>query len=458
MSTSIPDRSITPGPGPLRPFDFPPIDRFALGNGLPVLFAPTGGLPVTTFTLLLPAGALREAPEARGLATLTGALLESGARDLTAYEIAERIESIGVRIGVGTSWEVSHLQVTALTERLGEAVELIGELVRAPTFPETEFERLKEQQLAGIVQRRADPRGLANEFASYYIFGPESPFARPITGIPTTVGPLTRERVADFHQSSYTPRQGSLIAAGSASAEQLRMIGEECFGDWQGPEPLPLPDAESARADSVRILLLARPGAVQSEIRIGHLGVARNTPDYFPLLVMNTILGGAFSSRLNLNLREKHGFTYGASSRFVMRKWPGPFLVSTAVQTEVTGAAVREIMTEIERMRDTPVTAAELNNARQYVAGTFPLALQTTDGVASRLADLAIHDLPDRFLYEFAERVLAVGAEEIMTVARSHLHPKQVMILVVGDPEVVRPQLDSLQLGAVEVVEIEAAA
>ncbi|MEX0912697.1 MAG: pitrilysin family protein [Gemmatimonadota bacterium] len=452
MTTSVVDRSVPPPPGALRPFQFPPIERFELASGLPVVFSKTDGLPVVTFSLLLPAGALREDWRHAGLATLTGSLLESGTRRSDAAEIARKLETLGVRVNVGTSWEVSHVDFTVVPERAEAAAQIVSELVTESTFPEDEVERIRNEQLAAILQRRAEPRGLANEMAARFIFASDSPFSRPLAGTVSTVSALGRGDAADFHKRAFTPQSSTLVVAGNVPLDAARKSAGSAFGAWTGGDPVQAKGGVAPRQDGVHLVLVERPGAVQSEIRIGHVGVPRNVPDYFPILVMNTILGGAFSSRLNMNLREKHGFTYGVRSSFVMRRMPGPFIVSTAVQTEVTGSAVSEILGELRRMRDTPVAAAELTDARQYVAGTFPLRLQTTDGVASRLAELVIYGLPDSYLDEFAERVLAVDEAEVLEAAQRRLHPDGVTILVVGDPAKVRPQLDALDLGPVEVV------
>jgi zinc protease len=452
VSAVIIDRSRAPEPGELRPFEFPPIERFTLSNGLPVCFSRTGGLPVATITLLLPGGALRESPTAAGVATLTGSLLESGTDKLAGPEISERLERLGVRLQVGTSWEVSHCEFTTLTSMVGPAVELVASLVQSPSFPHGEVIRLRNQQVAGILQRRAEPRGFANELASRFIFSPESPFSRPLGGLSATVGALTREDVEAYHNTYFSSAGAALVVAGNIEPEQVRDQVEAVFGSWRG-DPLPMLDVTvRPRSSRLEAVIIDRPGAVQSEIRIGHLGVPRNIPDYFPITVMNTILGGAFSSRLNLNLREKHGFTYGVRSNFVMRRRPGPFLVSTAVQTEVTGAAIREILSELSRIRETEVRPDELEDARQYVAGTFPLPLQTTDGVAARLSELIIYDLPDSYLEEFGQRTLSVSSDDVLRAARQYLDPDSATILVLGDATRVRKQLDELGIPAIEVI------
>lgn len=457
MRTAL-DRSITPPPGPLRPFEFGEIRTFTLGNGIPVLFRKTDGMPVTTVSVIQPSGAIREDAGQAGLATLTGHLLESGTDRMTAPRIAEALESLGVRLNVSTSWEVSSVDVTALTSRVGEGLDLAAHLITQSNFPESEVARLRDQQLTGILQRRADPGQLASEMSNRYIFAPDSPFSRPASGTPETVGSLTRSDVVAYHRNAFTPRGAAIVVAGNIDEEAAREVAERAFGRWDGDPPPAQAGVARPREPGGQVVIVDRPGSVQSEIRIGHIGVPRNTPDFFPLLVMNTILGGAFSSRLNLNLREKHGFTYGVSSAFVMRRQPGPFVVATAVQTEVTGAAIREIHLELNRIREETVTGPELTDARNYLAGTFPLRLQTTDGVASRLAELLIYDLPHSYVDEYAERVLAVSDGEVLAVARDRIHPDQMTVLVVGDAAMVRPQVEALELGPIEVVSGEGVA
>ncbi|MDR0788499.1 MAG: insulinase family protein [Gemmatimonadota bacterium] len=455
MSDRTLDRSVVPAPGVLRPARFPEIHRFDLSNGVPVWFCETDGMPVTTVRVLHPSGAIREDASRAGLATLTGNLLESGTTRLTALEIARTLESYGVRVGTSTSWEVGSVDVTSLTRNLEAVVGIMAELMTDSVFPETEVARLRHEQLAAIRQRRADPRHLADEIINRFIFAEGTPFVRPASGTPETVSAITRNDVVDFHQRTFTPTGAAVVVVGKLDPARARDLAEEAFGGWSGGPPPPASGVARAREPGVQVVVVDRPGSVQSEIRVGHLGVARNTPDFFPIAVMNTILGGAFSSRLNLNLREKHGFTYGVNSSFVMRRQPGPFTVATAVQTEVTGAAVREIVRELNHIREELVTDPELTDARNYLAGTYPLRLQTTDGVASRLSELFIYDLPHRYVDEFPEQVLAVTRERVLSAAVEHLRPDDLTILAVGDASVVGSQLEELGLAPVEVISAE---
>lgn len=459
MSTSMsasPDaadfRATAPGPGPLRPFHFPPIERGSLGNGLPLLSARTDGFPVVTLGLLVPAGGIHESPERAGLASLTSALLESGAAGRSAAEIADTMELLGVQLSVSTGWDVTQVELTGLASQMSDAADVLADLVRAPTFPSQEVERIRGQQLAAITQRRAEPRGLANELVSRWIFSPETPFSRPLSGSPATLEGLTLQDVAAFHAQQYSPYGSSVVVVGALDGDAAHELANRAFGGWVGAAPSNPVVSVEPRARERRLVIVDRPGSVQSEIRVGQVGLQRSTPDFFPVLVMNAILGGAFTSRLNLNLRERQGFTYGVSSAFAMRREPGPFLISTAVQTEVTAAALTEIQREIHDLRAGPIRPEEVEDARNYLAGVFPLRLQTTDGVASRLAELALYDLPRDYFDSYRDRILDVSVSHVQRVAIEHLHPEEMVAVIVGDAAKIRASLEALDFGPVEVV------
>lgn len=449
------DRSSPPAPGPLRPFRFPAIVRFELSNGLPVLFAASEGFGVATMSVIMDAGGVHDGRDKAGLASLAADLLESGAGPRSAVQIADEIERLGLQLGAAASWDATHVELTGLTSTMRAGAEVVSDLVRRPAFPEAEVERIRHEQLAGIVQRRAEPRGLANEMATRFIFSDDSPFALPLTGTTDSVEGLTRSDVASFHASRFSPGTATVVIAGDLSVDEAKRLAEEGFGSWAGPSAPPIEAEVAPRFEQTRVVLVDRPGAVQSELRVGHVGVERATPDFFPIVVMNAILGGAFSSRLNMSLRERHGFTYGVTSSFIMRREPGPFLISTAVQTEVTAAALTEIFNEMRRIREAPVRQNELVDARNYLAGTFPLRLQTTDGLASRLAEIAIHDLPIDYFDGYRDCVLRVTDEEVLRAAREYVDPERATVVIVGDASVIRSSIESLDLGPVDVVDAE---
>jgi zinc protease len=408
---------------------------------------------VVSLSVLLEGGGIHEPEENAGLSVLTNSLLESGAGSHSAAEIAEKIESLGIQLGVGSSWDFAHLDVTGIRSSIPSAFDVVGELIREPTFPESEVERLRGEQLASILQRRAEPRGLANEYAARFIFSAQTPFSRPLSGTRRTVEKLTREEITAFHSQRFTPRGSAVVIAGEIELQEAVDLASSRLADWSRPASQLPEKVVQPRSTSATVVIVDRPGSVQSEIRVGHLGVDRAAPDYYAILVMNAILGGAFSSRLNLNLRERHGFTYGVSSSFVMRRQPGPFLVSTAVQTEVTAAALGEILHEVRSIREEPVSEAEIGDARAYLAGTFPLALQTTSGVASRLAEIAAYGLPLDYFRDYRERLLAIDRDAALNAARDRLHPDSAAVVIVGDASKIQSSIEALGLAEIQIID-----
>ena len=451
MSALVRDQA--PAPGRLRPFEFPQATREELPNGLALLHARHGSLPLVTLSLVLNAGGTEEPDERGGLAYMTANALSSGTQTRSADEIAWAIESLGIHLETQASWDAAFIRMTAPTGRLDEAAGLFADVTRRPSFPVEEITRLREQQLAGIVQRRKQPGTLAGDAAARVIFDPAVPWARPLVGTNGTVEPLARTHVEKFYRARYTPAGASLIVVGDIDRATARALAERWFGDWSGPRAPRRTFVTSSALDGTTIVVVDRPGAVQSEIRIGDVGVERTTPDYFPLLVMNTVLGGSFTSRLNMNLREKNGFTYGVRSGFTMRRSPGPFLVQTAVANDVTARAIEETLGEIARLRDGGATEDELANARDYLGGVLPLQLQTTAQLAARLDDIAVYDLPVDWYRDYRMRVAAVSGADVVRVAREHLRPDRFGIVVVGAAAQIVPDLEKLGLGEIGVVE-----
>ena len=443
------DRAVPPAPVPLRPFHVPDVHRRTLSNGLKVLVAESHDLPVVSFGVLLPAGAAVEEDARAGLAVLTGDLLESGAGGRSGARIAEELEGLGVLQDSAVSWDSTHVGFTALRSTLEPAAEILADLLLRPAFPEDEVARLRTERLAAIAQRRSSPGTLANEVALRFIYARGSPYARSLGGVPESVEGLTRQDVREFHATRYLPAGATVIAAGDLSADEAAGLAERAFGGWVGAPAAGGEGENRANPGGAGIVLVDRPGSVQAEIRVGHVGISRADPDFFAVTIMNQVVGGAFSSRLNLNLRERHGFTYGVSSSFAPRRGPGPFLVSTAVQTEVTGPAVMEILRELRGMREGPVTQEEMDDTRSYLAGVFPLRLETTTGIATRLAQLALYGLPDDYFDHYRERILEVSAEDVLRAARAHLRPDDLSIVVVGDASALRGPLEALGIGEV---------
>ncbi|HEX6939734.1 MAG TPA: pitrilysin family protein [Longimicrobiales bacterium] len=444
-------RDQPPAPAPIRPLAFPRIERHRLDNGLAVLAARHGDLPLVTAQLVLDAGAAGDPARKAGLAQLTTDALETGTRTRSAGALAWALERLGIELGSAASWDAAALHITVPRERLEAALELFADIARHPAFPENEVERLRDEQLASILQRRKEPRALANDMAAHFIFAPDVPYARPLIGTTASVEALTRDDIEAFYRTHYLPNAASLLFVGDIDAEHARALADRYFGDWPAGQP-ETPEFDVVPGVETRtIFVVDRPGSVQSEIRIGDVGVARHHEDYFPLLVMNTILGGAFTSRLNMSLRERHGFTYGASSTFAFRRRPGPFIVQAAVATDVTARAVHEALNEMSALRDNGATEQEVAAARDYLRGILPLQLQTTEQLASRLADIVIYDLPDDYFQLYRDRIAAVSPEDVHRVAREHLRLDRLAIVVVGDAGRITPDLEALGVGPVVV-------
>ena len=445
------DRTVPPAPGPLRDFSFPGVTRHALENGLPVEVARIPHLPVATAFLVLPAG---EAvlPEARaGQAVLAGDALEGGTEDRSGIELAEALEGIGADLDVTTGWNATTVSLSCLADRFAEGLTLLGEMVLRPAFPTAEVERMREQHLARIRQREMDPGALASDHFAGFVYADGEPYGRRLLGTPASVEDVGPDTLRGLAEALYRPRGSGLVVAGDVEDREVLEATERIFGDWAGAPPPQVDPAGEPRSRDRRILVVDRPGAVQSEIRIGHPGAPRAVRGYAALVVANAVLGGVFSSRLNLNLREKHGFTYGVRARFSYRRGPGPFTIGTAVDTGVTADAVREAVTEAERYVAEGPTAEEVSSARDYLAGVFPLQLESTRQVASRVAELLIYGLPKDTWATHRDRIRSVDREAALAAARTHIRPGEFQITVVGDAETVAPALDALELGPVEV-------
>jgi zinc protease len=443
-----------PEPGPVRAYDFPVINDDRIGNeGLRVLSAGHGDLPLVTAHLVLDAGAAAEPPELEGVARLTANAMDAGTRDRNADELAWALERLGVELETGTGWDAGHLALTVPSDRLEPALALFAEVVRRPAFPADQVDRLRDEQLAGILQRRKEPRALGDDMATRYIFAEGVPYGRPVIGRDDPVRSLTADQVAGFYEARYRPGSAAIVFTGDITAERAAQLARSHFGDWDTGSAGSASLTVEPRVDATTIFVVDRPGSVQSEIRIGDVGVERAHPDYFPLIVFNTILGGAFTSRLNMNLRERHGFTYGVNSSFAFRRQPGPFSVSAAVATDVTARAVEEALAEMRGIHDDGVTAQELDAARDYLRGVLPLTLQTTGQLAGRIAEIAVFDLPLDYFEQYRRRIADVDAADVARVARERLRLDRLAIVVVGDADQITGPLQDLDVGPVQVVD-----
>lgn len=454
MSNTL-DRTRAPAPTAVRPFDFPGVHRQRLdGDDSPeLLVARRGELPLVTIDLVVEGGAAAEAPDRSGIARLTASALEAGTTSRDEEDLAWELESLGIQLSTAAGWDAASVEMTVHGDRLEPALELLAELVRRPSFPDDAVARMRDQQLAEILQRRKEPRALASDAAARFIFGRDVPYGRSLVGTESSVAGLDPAALRSFHQERYRGGSAALILAGAVQPDRAQDLAARHFGDWRGAAPPAHAFEVTPRVESTTIFIVDRPGSVQSEIRLGHVGVERAHADYFPLLVMNTILGGAFTSRLNMSLRERHGFTYGARSAFAFRRRPGPFSIDVAVASEVTGRAIQEAYREIHGLREEGPTRQELDSARDYLRGVLPLRLETTQQLASRVAELVVYELPAGYFDGYRDRIAAVTADQVRRVAREAVRPDAMAVVVVGDADRIRSDLEGLELGPVEVHE-----
>lgn len=447
------NRDAAPPPGPVRPYRFPPVAGERLGNGMAVRLVSAMPSPIVTAMAVLRAGETA-APHGRGgLAVLAGDGLAGGTARLSSRELAWALEDIGASFGAVTGWDSTTVAVSCQAEHLPRAMPLLAEMVRSPAFEPEEFDRYRAQRLATAAQRRMDPAALAADWHARFVFAEGGTYARPVSGTEASIGRVEAGHAREFTGARYGPGEAALVMVGDLETSEALGVAEPGWGDWHR-EVAPVPEPEAAprrRTRSAHVIHL--PGSVQSRIRVGHMGVHRGVEDYFALVVLNLVLGGSFSSRLNLNLRERRGYTYGVRSSFAPRRGPGPFAVSTAVENRVTGAAVGEIFGEIETLVDAGPTREEAEAATSYLAGVFPLRLETTGQIASRIAEMVVFDLPEDYYRRYRDRVREVTAGQAAEAAGRHIRPAELCTVVVGDADAVVPQLEGLGIGPVTVHE-----
>ena len=444
-----------PSPAPPRPYAFPRFERRVLPNGLALVVAPVRKLPVVSVLAVVEAGADADPEGKEGLAQLTARALVEGTADLDGAALTDRLERLGTALDASADWDAAVARMTVLSSRLGEALALMGQVLAAPAFPEREVERLKAERLADLLQLRTEPRGLADEMFDRFVYAADARYARPDGGSEASVRGITRDDVARFYAARYRAGATTLVIAGDVSMDDAARLVGDSLGHWAGAAPPRPAAADRAQATGRRVHVIAKAEAPQSELRVGHVGLPRAHPDFFPAMVMNAILGGLFSSRINLNLREAHAYTYGAYSGFDWRRGAGPFAVSTAVASDVTAAALGETLKEIDGMRAAPVTEAELSLATSYLDGVFPIRYETTAAIAAALANLHIYGLGADYFDRYRERVRRVTAAEVHEAAQRHLHPERLQVVVVGDPAAVRAPLEALGVGPVAVYDAE---
>jgi len=443
-------RAVAPKPGPDRPLHLPTPTSFTLPNGLTVLFVPGTAMPIVSASLVVKTGGDANPLDKPGLASLMNAMLTQGTTSRSALQIADDSAQLGASLGAGSTKDESNASVQSLRKNFPAALDLLADVVLHPNFPPAELERQRASRLGDLVQAQDDPNTVASAAAEAALYGPMHAYGFIELGTAASAKAMTREDLVGFWQKSFVPNNAALVVSGAISEADLRALVEKAFGGWpKGTAAGPAPGT-MLMPSSARLSVVDTPHAPQSQVLVGEIGVPRSAPDYASDQVMNLILGGLFSSRINLNLREDHGYTYGAFSQFLFRKGPGPFFIGSAVRTDVTAPAIAEIFKEAHRMIDTPVTDAELTMGRDALVRSLPADFETSGGTTGSVGDLFVYELGLDFYSRFPATVAAVNAASVQAAAKAHLHPDKMIVVVVGDRAVIEPGLAKLGLGPEE--------
>jgi predicted Zn-dependent peptidase len=439
--------------GPAPSLKLPPITKRTLSNGLQVWVMGVHKVPTVHVELAIRTGTGADPAGKFGLASLTADMLDEGAGSRSALQISDEIDYLGASLETAAGADATFVELHVPVARLGDALPIMADVVLHPTFPDAELKRLREERLATLLEMEDDPEQLITVAFPRVVFGQQHRYGSPALGTAASLKSLTVADLKSFHAAQFNPSNAVVVVAGDVTAETVVPQIERALGSWKSPAPAkvtPVPQATQLTAR--RIYLIDKPGAAQSQIRIGWVGVARSTPDFFPLRVLNTILGEAFTSRLNNNLREVHGYAYGASSRFDMRVSAGAFYAAAGVQTDKTSEAVKEFFNELARIHE-PVAADELEKAKNYLALLMPRNFETTRGTADALAQAWVYDLPADYYATYADRVRAVTAADVRRVADKYIQPDKLAVVVVGDRKTIEPGLRALNLGPLTIVE-----
>jgi zinc protease len=437
------DRTTAPPPGAPRPYHFPQVTRRTLDNGLKILVAESHNAPLVSFRALVRSGADQDSAETAGLASMTAELLDEGAGERDGVQIAEDAGLLGASLATGADWDASYISMDVLSRNVDPSVDIFADVVRRPAFPDDELERVRTERLMELLQQRNEPAAIAGKRFANLLYG-SGAYGNSVTGNPDSIGRLTGETIRRFYETNYAPNNAAVVVAGDIDAQRAVDHMERAFASWESRPESIRPVIAPSSVESNRIYLIDRPSAVQSEIRIGHVGVARSTEDYFPLSIMNALLGGVFNSRINLNLRERHGYTYGARSTFAFRRQAGPFVVSAPVRNEVTRESIDEVLSELRRIRTGDVETSELDDTKNYLIGVFPAMVQTASDVAGRLLDMELYGLPQDYFDRYRENIGAVTKDDVERVAAKYIDPDRMLIVVVGNAAQIREPLGNL--------------
>jgi len=432
----------------------PRAEEAKLPNGLQIVLLPSTKVPTFNMQMVFLTGGVSDPADYHGLASFTAGLLREGTAKRSTKEIAEQADALGSTLTTtsGLSSLTSVVSAGGLVENFDQTLDLFADVIRNPTFPQTELDRYKTRTLFQLQQQRSIPRFLANEAFSRAIYGTSHP-ASLVAAPAESIKKISTKDLAAFHDKFYRPNNAILAVVGDITMKELMPKVEKAFGDWQkGDVPVATIPAAPAQGDA-RILLIDRPGSVQTVLQLGNLGIERTSPDYFAVLLADRVLGGGPSGRLFLNLREDKGYTYGAYSNFGATKFRGTWTSSSEVRTDVTEGAMKEFMNELHRLRDQPVSADELENAKRAIIGGFALSLEQPQSLLQNVITQKIYNLPADYWDTYPQKVSAITAADVQRVAKEYIDLGHLQVVAVGDASKTREVLE--KYGKVEVFDAD---
>jgi zinc protease len=444
------DRSRLPRQRADLPFRFPLMSRRRLENGVIAWTSEHHDVPLISMFVLLRAGAGNDPMDRPGLAAITGDLLDEGCGELDALALHETLGRLGAQLETEVGADATLLSLIALERFAAPAFAVLADMVTIPRLEDRDFERVRDLRLNRLLQMREIAPSVADRVFTTLLYDTH-PYGHLPIGTEPSLQAMSAAEPRIFHRQMYDPARTTVIAVGDASHARLLDLIEGAFGSWRS-HPEQTADIDPAAVPrprtSERLVIVPRPGAPQSELRMGHVGVHRKSPEYHALVTLNMVLGGQFVSRINSNLRERKGYTYGARTSFEFRRGPGPFLVHASVQSEATADSVREVLEELRAIRaDRPVTPDELELGRAALTRGYPRGFETAEQVGRSIAQLALYDLPDDYFSEFVPTVKALTIEDLTRAAVTHIDPSRLLTVIVGDREKIGAPLDDVGLG-----------
>jgi zinc protease len=440
----------TPGPGPAKPLTLATPDTATLANGLTLILSERRGLPIVAANLVLKTGSDANPLDKPGLANFVAAMLDEGTSGRSALQIADEVAQLGASLNTSSSMDSMTVSARSLAKNFPAALDLVADVTLRPSFPADEIERQRAQRLGQLVQQRDNPAALVGTIAMQAVYGTRHPYGFAEIGTEASVKAMTRADMQAFWKERFVPNNAALVVAGDITMPELRALAEKAFGAWERGTAS-RPQLGAPQMTEARVVIVDKPASPQTQLRVVGIGAERSSPDFRPLQVMNMTLGGLFSSRINMNLREAHGYTYGASSQFTFRRAPGPFQVAAGIRTDVTAPAVAEVFKEILSMAQKPMTADELQRAKDSMSYSLPGAFESSANAVGNFSNVFVYDLGLDYYSRYAAQVNAVTVDQAAAVARKYLVSEKMVVIAVGDRSKIEMPLRELGLGPVEI-------